>query len=126
VLSSEDEDDGVDAPEATPAPSTSRGATPPVTLATDFVTAWLKHTNVTPQAWLAGMRKYITDNLAGELDGVDPAGVPASKVTGRPTLIDHDTGYVDATVPVDGGTVTLRLIATSGRWLVDGVDWDRS
>jgi hypothetical protein len=72
------------------------------------------------------MRKYMTDRLAGELTGVDPAGVPASRVTGKVTLIDHATTFVDASIPVDSGIVTLRLLATAGTWLVDGVDWTRT
>src|SRR5581483_8141073 len=126
VIASGQEDDGVQAPESPPGPSTSPGAAAPQTLATRFLAAWLKHTNVTPDAWYAGMKKYMTDNLAGELTGVDPAGVPASRVTGPVTLIDHDTDLVEASVPVDSGVVTLRLVATGGRWLVDGVDWTRA
>lgn len=126
VIESGQEDDGVGAPESPPAPSTSPGATPPSKLATEFITAWLRHTNVTPDAWFAGLKPYMTTNLAGELTGVDPAGVPASRITGAVTLIDHDVSVVEASIPVDSGTVTLRLLATNGRWLVDGVDWTRS
>ncbi|MEN3304121.1 MAG: hypothetical protein V7603_323 [Micromonosporaceae bacterium] len=126
VIASGQEDDGVEAPESPPAPATSAGGTRPEKLTTQFLTAWLRHANVTPDAWYAGLKRYMTDNLAGELAGVDPAGVPASRITGNVTLIDHDTNFVEATVPVDSGIVTLRLLATDGRWLVDGVDWTRT
>jgi hypothetical protein len=119
-------DDGLDAVDSPPPPSTAPGATKPDKLATQFVTAWLRHTNVTPQAWYTGLQKYMTVRLAGELDGVDPAGVPASRITGKITLIDQAANLVEATVPVDSGTVTLRLLATDGHWLVDGVDWTRT
>jgi hypothetical protein len=119
-------DDGLDTVETPPPPSTSPGATPPDKLATEFLTTWLRHTNVTPDTWFAGMRRYMTDKLAGELTGVDPAGVPASRITGKVTLIDHDVTFVEASIPVDSGIVTLRLLATGGTWLVDGVDWTRT
>jgi hypothetical protein len=126
VIASGQEDDGVDAPESPPAPSTSAGATAPGKLASQFLTAWLKHANVTPDAWFTGMQAYMTTRLASELTGVDPAGVPASRITGPVTLIDHDTSFVEASIPVDSGIVTLRLLATNGQWLVDGVDWTRT
>src|SRR5262245_2566861 len=122
VVSSAQADDGLgaDAPETPPGPSTSRGATPPEKLATQFLDAWLRHTNVTPEAWYAGLQRYMTTRLAGELNGVDPAGVPATRITGKVTLVDHAANFVEASIPVDSGVVTLRLLATDGRWLVDG------
>jgi hypothetical protein len=126
ALGSDQADDGVGPPDSPPAPSTSAGAATPQRLATEFLTSWLRHTNVTPDAWFAGMKKYMTTNLAGELTGVDPAGVPASRMTGPVALIDHDVNFCEASIPVDSGIVTLRLLATDGRWLVDGVDWTRT
>jgi hypothetical protein len=126
AIASGQEDDGLGAPESPPGPSTSPGATLPGQLAIKFLTAWLRHTNVTSDTWFAGLKPYMTTNLAGELTGVDPAGVPATRITGSVTLIDHDVNVVEASIPVDSGTVTLRLLATDGRWLVDGVDWTRS
>jgi hypothetical protein len=119
-------DDGQAVPDSPPGPSTSPGGTPPDRLATQFLTAWLRHANVTPDAWFAGMKRFMTTNLAGELTGVDPAGVPASTITGKVTLIDHAANFVEASIPVDSGLVTLRLLATDGTWLVDGVDWTRT
>lgn len=122
---SPEDDDGVVSPASPPAPSTSHGALAPLVVADKFIAAWLHHTGVTPEAWYGGMRAYLTSNLAGELNGVDPAGVPASRTTGPATLVDHDAAYVEVTIPVDSGTVNLRLLATGGRWFVDGVDWTR-
>jgi hypothetical protein len=119
-------DDGLTSPGPTPGPSTSAGAPGPVTIATDFATAWLNHTNVTADQWYKAVTRYATANLAGKLKQVDPAGVPADKIIGDVTLVYHDPSYVDAQVPADGGVMTLRMLATNGRWLVDGVDWQRS
>jgi hypothetical protein len=126
-LSTQD-DDGVDeggAPDSPGQPSTSPGAAGPLAVANLFTTAWLRHTGVSAQDWYAGLRGYLTAQLADELSGVDPAGVPANRATGTATLIPHDAGFAEVTVPLDTGTLTLRLLATGGRWLVDGVDWTR-
>ncbi len=118
--------DGQDSPEPADSPSTSPGAAAPLAVAASFTAAWLHHTGVTAAAWLAGMRPYCTDSLATELTGVDPAGVPATATTGPATLVPHDAGFAQVQVPLDAGTLTLRLLASAGRWLVDGVDWHRS
>jgi hypothetical protein len=108
-----------------PAPSTSPGAPDPKTVATNFTRAWLNHTGVSATQWHTGVARYATPTLSTKLDGVDPAGVPANQITGDVTLIDHAESYVDATVPLDNGLLTLQLVATHGRWLVDTVDWQR-
>ncbi|MBO0871458.1 MAG: hypothetical protein J2P15_23130 [Micromonosporaceae bacterium] len=123
-LSTQDNDGPAeDIPESPGQPSTSPGAAGPLAVANQFTAAWLRHTGVSAQDWYAGLRRYLTAHLAGELSGVDPAGVPANRVTGTATLIPHDAGFVEVTVPLDTGMLTLRLLATGGRWLVDGVDW---
>lgn len=120
------EDDGMGSAAPVPGPSTSPGAPDPQTVALHFTTAWLNHTGVSAGVWHSGVAKYATTNLSTELDGTDPADVPTNRMTGQPTVIDHATSYVDVAIPCDGGTVTLRVLATNGRWLVDGVDWQRS
>jgi len=119
-------DDGQDSPEPAISPSTSPGTAAPLAVAASFTTAWLHHTGVDPAQWLAGMRPYCTDSLAAELTGVDPAGVPASRTAGPAQLVPQDATFAQVVVPLDSGTLTLRLLATAGRWLVDGVDWQRS
>lgn len=126
VIASGAENDGIDTPESPPPPSTRAGAAKPQALATAFLTEWLRHTGVTAQQWYAHLAPYVTGRLAGELQGADPAGVPASRITGAVTLIDHGSDLVEASVPVDSGTVTLRLLATDGEWRVDGIDWSRT
>jgi hypothetical protein len=68
----------------------------------------------------------MTPTLARELSGVDPAGVPASRVTGKPSLIPLGATVADVLIPVDSGTLRLRLVVLEDRWLVDGVDWKRA
>ena len=119
-------DDGEDSPPAPVAPSVSAGAPDPSAVAVAFTQAWLHHAGVSAQDWYDGLARYATSSLRNELTGVDPAGVPASTITGTATLTPHDVGYAVVTVPVDSGTLTLRMLGTNGRWLVDGVDWTRT
>jgi hypothetical protein len=113
-------------PESPSPPVTSPGAAEPTTVATSFLKAWLAHTGVTPEQWRASFAKYATTALRDKLKGTDPAGVPAERITGSVVLQDRGASYVEAAIPVDSGTVRLRLLATNGRWLVDGVDWERA
>jgi hypothetical protein len=52
--------------------------------------------------------------------------VPADRIAGDLELIPRGRKYVEVAVPVDSGRLILRLIAPEGRWLVDGVDWERA
>ena len=123
---SQEPDDGLDQPsEAPPAPSTSPGAATPQKVATDFAKAWLNHTNISAADWFKAVSRYTTKALADKLNTTDPEAVPANKMTGDATVTNRAPSYVDVNVPLDAGTLSLRLVATGGRWLVDGVDWLR-
>ena len=64
--------------------------------------------------------------VAAMLGVDDPADVPADRATGPVRVENRGAAFVEATVPVGSGTLRLRLVATNGRWLVDGVDWERA
>jgi hypothetical protein len=117
-------DDGLDEPSGPPpGPSTSPGAAGPETVAVDFAKAWLNHTGISAANWHAALSRYATRTLADQLADTDPAGVPASRITGKPNVVNHTESLVDVAIPLDAGTVSLRVVATDGRWLVDGVDY---
>ncbi|MCW2639850.1 MAG: hypothetical protein JWP76_2156 [Dactylosporangium sp.] len=119
-------DDSLLTPDSPAPPSTSPGASEPATVATNFMRAWLNHAGVTPEQWRAGFAKYATSALRDKLKDTDPAGVPALRMTGPVAIQSRADRFVEASLPVDSGTVRLRLLATNGRWLVDGVDWERT
>lgn len=119
-------DDGVAAAVPRPSLSVSPGAAPPESVARAFATAWLDHRGVSAERWQATLRPHCTSALAEKLSGVDPAIVPADRLTGEPVLVPQADGLVDVTIAVDSGKLRLRLVAPSGRWLVDGVDWERA
>jgi hypothetical protein len=120
------ENDGVEGgPSVRPRePSLSPRAAPPVKVADQFIQAWLR-SQLSPEQWHAGIAPYATPALAKKLSGVDPAGVPAERTTGEAKLIPRGAGTAAVSVPVDSGTVELRMVVVGGRWLVDGVDWSR-
>jgi hypothetical protein len=104
-------------------PSLSPNAPSPNTVASRFITAWLRHTGVSAEQWRAGLAPHATSALMAKLKDTDPSGVPANSVTGEIQTVDRGS-VVEANVPVNGGTVRLRLVAQNGRWQVDGIDWD--
>ena len=72
-----------------------------------------------------GLRPNATQRLADELDRRRSGR--ACRPTGDrpPDLCRSATTWSNAVVTVDSGKLTLQLVAPDGRWLVDGVDWDR-
>ncbi|MFC0533459.1 hypothetical protein [Phytohabitans kaempferiae] len=119
-------DDGLASPEPAPSLTVSPGTAVPATVAEAFGRAWVNHRNVTAEAWYAGLLPHCTEGLAEKLAGVDPTGVPADRLTGEPILIPYADKIVEATIRVDSGLLRLRLTAVEGRWLVDGIDWERA
>jgi len=118
------EDDSIIDTEPPPSPSTRSGRAQPEAVAYAFASAWADHQDVTPKAWRAQLLPNSTIKLAEELSGVDPAGVPADRVIGRPSLIPVSETLVNAVVTMDSGKLSLRLISPDGHWRVDGIDWD--
>ncbi len=123
---SKDNDSVVQNDEPPKPAKTSRGTAAPEAVAYAFASAWVDHEGVSAEKWHDGIVPNATEDLADELDGVDPAGIPADRVVGRPELVPVGDGITDAVVTTDSGTLTLRMVAPDGRWLVDGIDWKRS
>jgi hypothetical protein len=118
-------DDGVSSPAPAQQPVTSPGTAKPMAVAQAFAAAWVHH-DVSEEAWYSALLPHATPELAAKLSGVDPDRVPADRITGEPTLIPRGATFTEVTFPVDTGVLRLRLIAPGGRWLVDGVDWERA
>jgi hypothetical protein len=60
------------------------------------------------------------------LHSVDPANVPASRVTGAPRVISSTTDLLVATVPTDGGTLTVTCARFGRIWRVTLHDFRRT
>jgi hypothetical protein len=118
------DDDSVISAEPPPPPTANPGMAEPEAVAYAFAAAWVDHKNVSAKTWHDGILPNATTSLSDELNNVDPADVPASKVVGRPSLVPVGTGLVSAVVTTDSGKLTLRLVAPDKHWLVDGIDWE--
>jgi len=116
--------DGEVSSEAPPTAVTSPGRAQPEAVAYAFASAWVDHKNVSAKTWRNQLLPNATTNLANELRGVDPAGVPAERVVGRPSVAAVSATLVTALVTTNSGTLSLRLTAPDGHWLVDGIDWN--
>nr|WP_296072116.1 hypothetical protein [uncultured Actinoplanes sp.] len=118
------EDDSVIDTAPPPSPTTSRGRAQPEAVAYAFASAWVDHKNVSAKTWRDRLLPNSTKDLGDELDGVDPAGVPADRVVGRPTLVPVSATVVNAVITMDSGKLSLRMVSPDGHWVVDGIDWD--
>ncbi|MDG4822416.1 hypothetical protein O7635_11205 [Asanoa sp. WMMD1127] len=123
-------DDGVVEPAPTsstdidPGPSLSPGTPQVEKVAKEFAASWLDRA-AKAEAWHAALAPHATPTLEEKLEGVDPAVVPAERLTGPATVVPQGSGLAEVSYPVDSGTLVLRLVVEKGRWLVDGVDWER-
>jgi hypothetical protein len=120
----DDDDSVITDDDPPPSPSTKPGTAEPEAVAYAFASAWVNHKNISAKSWYEGLLPNSTKTLAAKLDGVDPAGVPASRIVGRPKLIVIGDNVVQADVTADSGKLVLNLVAPDGHWLVDGIDWD--
>ncbi|WP_203934442.1 hypothetical protein [Virgisporangium ochraceum] len=112
--------------EGPPSATAISGVPAPEKVALDFTNAWLRSTGVTSAEWVKGMEPYSTKRLLEQFKDADPTSVPAEAVRGPVTVRPRDSQLVEVDVPVTPGTLKLRLLVTNGRWLVDGVSWERS
>ncbi len=119
-------DDSVATSESPPAATSIAGAPAPDAVALNFARAWLKSTGVTSAQWVKGLEPYSTRRLLDELRDADPTSVPAESVRGAAVVRARDSELAEVDIPVTPGTLKLRMLVANGRWLVDGVSWERS
>jgi len=65
--------------------------------------------------WANDFARWLTPQATAAYSAVDPANIPAARVTGPATLnVDSANGYgVTATVPTDIGPYKVQLLRTS-------------
>jgi hypothetical protein len=99
---------------------------PPVALdvAARWTASWVRPPDgTTAVTWLDGLRPTTTDEYLGVLGGVDPANIPATKVTGAPRAVRVAPRSVLVDVPTDALTLIVTVVDTdSGGWKVSGYD----
>jgi hypothetical protein len=94
-----------------------------LSVAARWAAAWVDHPpGVTPQRWVDGLRPYTTDEYLGVLSGVDPANIPATRVTGEPRAVRVAARSVQVEVPTNALTLVVLVVATEDGWRVAGYD----
>lgn len=100
---------------------TSRAA---VVQAASTTMAAFAQPGVDHDTWWAGLREHITPESAPDLVLVDPANIPASRVTGDGRITaDTSAAVASVVVPTDSGDWTLVMVRASGAdpWLADRI-----
>jgi hypothetical protein len=114
--------DGVIGP-ATPTPPPD--SKPALNAATSFAQRWLRRDR-SANDWHARLSPLVTEALAAELKGVDPRNVPASKMVDDPQAVVTTETYVRVVVPMDTGSLVLKVFRTPAGWRVGEVDWEQA
>ena len=93
-------------------------------VASRWAAAWVRPAEgVSAEQWLAGLRPLTTEEYLGLLATVDPANIPATRVTGSPTAVRVAASSVQAEVPTDTVTLLVLVVRTEfGDWRVSGYD----
>lgn len=105
------------------------GATPPATMGVPWDEASKKSAReVAEQAmsdfarprteateWANDLARWLTPQATADYSAVDPANIPATRVTGPVTLtVDEANGYgATAAIPTDVGTYIVQLLRTA-------------
>lgn len=96
---------------------------PALSVAARWAAAWVDHPQgVSAQQWVDGLRPFTTDEYLGVLVGVDPANIPASRVTGEPRATKVAARSVQVEVPTNALTLNVLVVLTDDGWRVAGYD----
>ncbi|MBO0876790.1 MAG: hypothetical protein J2P19_25730 [Pseudonocardia sp.] len=94
-----------------------------LTVATRWTQAWARHpADGTTATWVNGLRPYTTDEYLGVLATVDPANVPATRVTGPARAVLVSPSSVRVEVPTDVVRLVVLVVNTGAEWRVAGYD----
>ena len=92
-------------------------------VASRWARAWVRPPDgTTAVRWLDGLRSTTTDEYLGVLAGVDPANIPATKVTGAAKAVSVAPRSLQVQVPTDALTLVLTVVDTDAGWRVSGYD----
>lgn len=85
---------------------------PPATVATEFAARWVHHED--PARWTHDLAPWCTPTYGSEvLPTIDPATVPATRVTGPARTVSADAHTATVTVPLDAITLQVSLLNTA-------------
>jgi hypothetical protein len=114
---------GTSLPTRIPSPPQSPSSAPPrpeaLEVATKWAQAWVDHPEgTTSEEWLAGLRPYTHEEYLVELATVEPANIPATRVTGPPEPAESYTRSLTVNLPTDAVTLRITLVDTPQGWRV--------
>lgn len=111
-------------PELTPsALPLSKAPAAATQVAARWSAAWLRpRAGVTSEQWLAGMRPYTSEEYLGVLAAVDPANIPATRLTGEPRPVRVAPRSLQVEVPTDALTLLVLVVNTEDGWRVAGYE----
>jgi hypothetical protein len=108
-------------PTSSPKPATSDGTAQASVVALKFTRAWANHKRP-KKPWLADVSQYANPEFAAQLDAVEPANVPANKVTGQPRAVHAFASSATFEVPTDKKPVIVDLIRDENQaWWVTNI-----
>jgi hypothetical protein len=94
-------------------------------VAKQWAAAWVNHpAGISNADWLNGMRALTTDEYLPVMSTVDPSNIPATRVTGEPTVTSSYTSSVQVVVPTDGPKLSITVVNTGAGWRV--ADYDQA
>ncbi|WP_328613868.1 hypothetical protein OHS18_36840 [Amycolatopsis sp. NBC_00355] len=110
-------------PLATPTTAAPNGDA--VRVAKEWAAAWVNHPQgITSAQWLEQLKPFTTEEYLPVMASVDPANIPATKVTGEPTVGTSYTSSVQLTIPTDGPKLSITVVSTNAGWRV--ADYDQA
>lgn len=111
-------------PELTPTTlPVSRAPAAAMDVARRWSAAWLRpRPGVSTQQWLDGLRPYTSEEYLGVLAAVDPANIPATRLTGAPRPVRVSPRSLQVEVPTDAVTLLVLVVDTEQGWRVAGYE----
>ncbi|SFW92447.1 hypothetical protein [Amycolatopsis australiensis] len=111
------------APLVTPTTAAPNGDA--IRVAKQWAAAWVDHpAGITSEQWLAKLKPFTTEEYLPVMASVDPANIPATKVTGEPVVGTSYTSSVQLTIPTDGPKLSITVVNTNAGWRV--ADYDQA
>ena len=94
-------------------------------VAKQWAAAWVNHpAGITSEQWLAQLKPFTTEEYLPVMGTVDPANIPATKVTGEPVVGTSYPSSVQLTIPTDGPKLAITVVSTNAGWRV--ADYDQA
>ncbi|WP_026426186.1 hypothetical protein [Actinokineospora inagensis] len=104
---------------ATPTPTTTSASPQALDTVSKWAERWVDHpAGITAKDWLDRLRPFTTEEYIGVMATIDPANIPATKVTGPVRAGVASAKSVDVEVPTDSGTLHVTVIDTGKGWKV--------